>query len=264
MPDLPDAQTLLSFDRPGPWPFIHTVDGTMILGEVLEVGILHFKARVLEPFKVSFERWSSPRWMAGMAGATFIREHQATPRLMGKLHSEVEKAFNEWQRRKNDEETLLANMDTLEPMIQAAYRKAANYCLELDSLMQCLQGLGESVQREMRYERLELRKQFKERWLKQKEFQARLKDLRKKGPDSELGWIVLNEARDTHARFNTLQGLLWETQEAFTRQTGLDLIETYRLMGFPGLFIPPHKAWDPVDALVNLSSEVRLLLRAFP
>ena len=263
MPESSDAQNLLGLDRPGPWPFIHTVEGTMILVEVLEAGRRYFKARALVPFQTTFSR-ELPDWVLNITPFGFVRDGHATPMLMDMLKAATARAFYHWRPELNDGTAFPANREVLEPMIQAAYREAAEYCLEMDSLMQSLQGLGESVERVMRTERLELRKQFKERWFKQKEFQARLKELRKKGPDSELGWIVLNEARDTHARFNTLQGLLWETQEAFSRQTGLDLIETYRLMGLPGLFIPPYEAWNPVDGLVNLSREVRLLLRVVP
>lgn len=248
-----------------PREFVHrTPGGTLVRCELQEATTSFFKARVLSPFEATFSGGPLPLFVIGITGYCFVRDGRATPHLIGALQRGMESAVNEFQRHQQAVEHFEKNRESLEPIIVEAHRTAAGVCFEVEALVDRLQTLGEALAREMREKRQELRRAFLARQIDQSAYQAKRKVLRKTGPATEAAQNILAEAAQLQGRYKSLIGLLRQHFEDFNGQAGLRLDEATGFLGLEGLPIPANQFQDPVQRLKNLSTDVHLLLMAFP
>lgn len=243
-----------------PREVIHTVEGALLRAEILEANSRHFRARILEPFEQVIEK-TMPLFMLYMTNFTFVREGRRTSILLKFIQEAMESAFHEWQRREGEKERFLADRDSLEPLIVQAHQEAAEVIQDLEGVGKDLQSLGEALNSELCRLRGGLRNQLKSGAIDQKTFQARLKALREKGPETEVAASLLTEAGRLQRRLRTLRELLKETVDSSSQRAGIDLGHAVSLAGLEELQLN-DKYWDDsIYRLKDLSLDVHSLLR---
>lgn len=254
----------MSFDRPQPWEFVHTVAGVELRGEVLIIGQFHFMARIRLPFRATFKRSVNPGELAGMAGFSFLCEGRATAQMMGELHSGVEQAYDNWKVREIARERLVANLDDLKPAIEEAHRKATALWADIETLGARLQFTAEALKVELREERRRLKHRLQNGECERKDFVIRDERIREKGPSTGQGLFLLIEAKILQGHMSALCELLDDVRKPLSRQTGLMFCDVCRAAN---LQAPPYDqdlASDPTLWLSNITIGVRQMMRATP
>jgi hypothetical protein len=252
---------ITALDPEEPREIIHVVDGTQVRAQILEADSQHFQAQVVEPFQASFGR-RLPLFVIGITGLCFVREGRSTTYLHESLTSGIVNAYNEWRRRNHDKEFLMANRDTLEPVINGAYLEVHTICGELESNMARMRSLGDALEVEFRHERSALRLRFKRRECGQQAYQAAVKKLQENGPTTDSSMRILAEAQPLYRRINTLKDSLQKSKDDFYHLHGIHLQEAIEFLGLKPLPIDlSHWTYEPQRLTSLIGAVHQSLLR---
>lgn len=217
----------------------HTVDGTRLRAVILEADSRRFKARMIEPFEMAFEK-SLPGLVLMWTDGAFVRDGRLTNFFLQAFHQEMERCLHAWRQMERERQHFLAHRDVLEPRTRQAHLDAQGAIRDLEEDVQAMQSVGEALNAEFAELRRELRQRFKSGVIGQGDYQSRLKMLKDTWPKQVSGTGLLEKVDGLNHQFTTHRARLRDLVDAFAEQAGLGLAHAASLLELEAL---PLDGW---------------------